>query len=139
LMRITLSIMNTKLIITSCAIILATIGLSLTFAPNEILTHLDVDSSKSITLIFQLLGAMYFAFAMINWNIRSATIGGIYNKPIALGNFTHFLIGALALTKAIFSNQNLPMIMWALCAIYILFAILFGMITFTHPLKKEAI
>lgn len=128
--------MNTKLIMTTCAVILAVMGLSLTFAPDEILTTLNYDSSKSITLIFQLLGAMYFAFALVNWNIRSGTIGGIYNKPIALGNFTHFLVGGLALIKAVFSNQDLPIVIWVLCAIYVVFAVFFGIITFTHPLKE---
>ena len=129
--------MNTKLIMTSCAIILAVMGLSLTFAPDEILTALNFDSSKSITLIFQLLGALYFAFAMVNWNMRTGTIGGIYNRPITLGNFTHFLIGALALVKSVFSNQDLPVVIWGLTAFYLAYAVLFAVITFTHPLKEN--
>lgn len=127
--------MNTKLIMTSCALIMGLIGLGLTFAPEEILIMLDYDTSKSITLVFQLLGALYFSFAMINWNSRARTIGGIYNKSIALGNFTHFLIGALALVKAILSNQGLPIPLWVLCGIYVVFAVVFGLINFTHPLK----
>lgn len=131
--------MNTKLILTSCAIILATIGLGLTFTPNEVLIYLDYNSSKSITLIFQLLGALYFAFALVNWNIRTSIIGGIYNKPLSMGNFAHFLIGGLALTKAIISNQALPIVIWLLWAIYSIFTILFGIIAFTHPLEKSKI
>jgi len=125
--------MNTKLILTASAILLAVLGLSLTFAPDEILAALDYNSSKSITLIFQLLGALYFSFALVNWNIKDGRIGGIYNRPIALGNFTHFLIGGLALGKAIFSNPELPILMWVLGGFYILFGVLFWIITFTHP------
>jgi len=128
--------MNTKLVMTSCAIILGILGISLTFAPEEILTALNFDSSKSIILVFLLLVAMYFSFAIIIWNIRSGTIGGIYNKPIALGNLAHFLIGALALVKAVFSNQDLPVIMWSLAVFYVIYAILFSIIAFTHPLKE---
>ena len=125
--------MNTKLILTTSAILLAVLGLSLTFAPDEILAALDYNSSKSITLIFQLLGALYFSFALVNWNIKDGRIGGIYNRPIALGNFTHFLIGGLALGKAIFSNPELPILMWVLGGFYILFGVFFWIITFTHP------
>ncbi len=131
--------MNTKLVMTSCAIVLGLIGLSLTFVPDEILTYLDLNSSKSLTLIFQLLGALYFAFAMVNWSTRASTIGGIYNKPISIGNFTHFLIGSLALVKAVFAGQDLPNALWVLCAVYVAFAVLFGIITFTHPLKEDRV
>jgi len=48
-------------------------------------------------------------------------------------NFTHFLIGGMALGKALFSNPELPILMWILGGFYILFAILFWKITFTHP------
>ena len=125
--------MNTKLILTVSAFLLAVLGLSLTFAPGEILTALNYSSSKSITLIFQLLGALYFSFAMVNWSIKDGRIGGIYNRPIALGNFTHFLIGGLALGKALFSNPELPILIWILAGFYILFAVMFWIITFTHP------
>jgi threonine/homoserine/homoserine lactone efflux protein len=125
--------MNTKLILTISSILLAVIGLSLTFAPDEILVALLYDESKSITLIFQLLGALYVSFAMVNWNIKDGRIGGIYNKPIALGNFTHFLIGGLALGKALFSNPELPILIWILGGFYLLFAVIFWIITFTHP------
>ena len=125
--------MNTKLILTTSAILLAVLGLSLTFVPDEILVALDYSTSKSITLLFQLLGALYFSFAMVNWNIKDGRIGGIYNKPIALGNFTHFLIGGMALGKALFSNPELPILIWILGGFYILFAVLFWIITFTHP------
>ena len=38
---------------------------------------------------------------MLNWMAKGTLIGGIYNKPIAIGNFTHFTIGGLALIKII--------------------------------------
>jgi len=55
---------------------------------------------------------------------------------LTLGNFTHFLIGALALIKAVFTNQDLPFILWVFCGIYVVFAIAFSIINFTHPLKE---
>jgi hypothetical protein len=121
---------------TSCAITMGLLGLTLTFFPEEALRLLNFETSEPITLIFQLLGALYFAFAMVNWYARMGVIGGIYNKPIALGNFAHFLIGALALTKAVFASPELPTILIMLSGIYLVFAITFAVIHFSHPLKE---
>ena len=41
-------------------------------------------------------------FGMMNWMARDALFGGIYNKPMTIGNFMHFGIGALGLVKAVF-------------------------------------
>ncbi|MFC5539933.1 hypothetical protein ACFPQ1_36885 [Rhodocytophaga aerolata] len=61
--------------------------------------------------------------------------GGIYGKPITLGNFTHFAIGTLALLKWVM--QGTPSIVWlAITLLYLLFAIVFGYILFTHPKMK---
>jgi len=68
---------------------------------------------------------------MLNWMAKGAIIGGIYNKPIAIANFTHFVIGALALLKAM-SNPP-PYFIVPLAVVYSIFAILFGVIFFKHP------
>jgi hypothetical protein len=129
--------MNTKLVMTATAVTLGILGVGLTFVPDEVANLIELQSNSTTIIIFQLLGALYFSFAMINWSIRDGRIGGIYNRPIALGNFTHFLIGALALIKAIFDNQNLGILFWALCVVYSIFAILHWYITFTNPLKNK--
>ena len=118
--------MNTKLIMTLTAILLAVLGLSLTFAADNIIVWLGIDNSVPINLIFQLLGAAYFAFAMLNWMAKGAIIGGIYNKPIAIANLSHFLIGGLALTKAVINNPQLPVIFIILAVLFIIMAGVFG-------------
>lgn len=123
--------MNTKLIMMLSAIFLAAIGIIFTFLPKEASDFIGISSEKSAQLILQILGALYFSFAMLNWMAKGAIIGGIYNKPIALANLTHFVIVALALLKAM-SNAPLYFIV-PLAVVYSVFAILFGIIFFKHP------
>ena len=128
--------MNTKLIMTLSAVALAVTGITLTFFPAEISHYINPDASKSFQIIFQILGALYFAFAMLNWMAKESTIGGIYNRPIAIANFTHFLIGGLALDKALLNNADLPAELWIAAVLYSIFAVLFALILF-RPISKN--
>src|SRR5476651_1054082 len=111
--------MNTKLIMTATAILFAIIGVFLTFAPDYVMTLMGIDPNKGIELILQLVGAAYYAFAILNWMAKGAIIGGIYNKPKALANFTLFLIGGMAITRAGFGNNGLPKIVSVLGGFYV--------------------
>jgi hypothetical protein len=130
--------MNTKLIMSATAIFLVVISLSLTFAPDNVMHAFGIADSVVIRLMFQLLGAMYFAFAMLNWMAKGAIIGGIYNRPIAIANLSHFLIGGLALTKAVLAQNQLPMIMSVLAGFYMVAAVVFYMVMSRHPLPATA-
>jgi len=130
--------MNTKLIMKSTAILLAAIGLSLTFAPDKVVESLGIDNSVVLQLMFQLLGAAYFAFAMLNWMAKGAIIGGIYNRPIVVANLAHFLIGGLALTKAAFSNHQLPVVLSVLAGFYMVAALVFWILMSRHPVPTTA-
>ncbi len=125
--------MNTKLIMTLSAAFLAAMGIAFIFLPQEIAAATNSGSGVTANLVFQALGALYFGFAMLNWMARGAIIGGIYNRPAAVANFTHFFIGALALIKAVPQSHNLPPLIWAVTFGYAVFATLFGFILFRHP------
>lgn len=86
-------------------------------------------------LILQILGAMWMGFAMMNWMAKEILIGGIYARPLAVGNFMHFMVGALALLKSGFKNADMPLI-WIAVALYAVFAVGFALVLFTHPAKK---
>jgi hypothetical protein len=124
---------NTKLIMTLSAISLAAIGIALTFCPIEFGTMIGLGSSVNFQLILQLLGALYFGFAMLNWVAKGNIIGGIYAKPVSIANFTHYFIGALALIKVLIRNHNLPYYLWIAVAIYSIFAVCFWLIFSRHP------
>ncbi len=128
--------MNTKLILTASALFLGSAGLALTFIPAEILGYFKIEATKLLQLFLQIGGALYFSFALLNWMSKANIIGGIYNRPIAVANFTHFFIAGLALIKALISNPDLMYGIWAIGILYTAFAISFGVILFTHPLSE---
>ena len=127
--------MNTKYIMTASAVVMGLAGVALIFMPAEILTYFAQGNPAKIeVVILQLLGALYFGFAMVNWMAKSNLIGGIYGRPIAIGNFSHFMIAALALVKA--GSIQQPLLLIA-ATIYSLFTISFILILFTHPIKEK--
>ena len=89
-------------------------------------------------LVVQIGGALYLGFAMMNWMAKGVLIGGIYARPLAVGNFAHFLIGALALLKYALAVQGLWLV-WVFAVVYLLLAIVFGIVLFTHPLKTNKV
>ena len=104
----------------------------LTFMPGEISQFLKLNRSTAIVL--QISGALYFGFAMLNWTAKGNLIGGIYSRPVAIGNFTHFMIGGLALIKLAMKNPGLTYV-WIAAILYVIFALLFGWIFFTNPVS----
>ena len=121
---------------TLSAIIMGSIGISASFIPREMLVYIDLPTNQPMPILIQVMGAMYLAFSMINWFAKNNLIGGIYSKPIAIGNFTHFLIASLALAKGI-NTETGPSVLWAITIIYIIFALLFGYIVFGNPIKRD--
>jgi hypothetical protein len=129
--------MNTKLLLGASAIALGAAGIIMTFVPDEILVYLKFEMNRNLVLLVQILGALYFAFGMLNWMSKASLIGGIYNRPIAVANFSHFSIAGLALIKSIISNSDLPLIFLVIGIVYLIFALLFGLILFKHPIVEK--
>jgi len=129
--------MNTKIILTASALTLGTLGILLSFLPNEILKYLQIESSQIIIIFMQLLGALYLGFGMLNWMAKGSTIGGIYNRPIAIGNFMHFGVGAIALLKIAFSVKEFREVVIPLTMVYTIFAVCYGYIFRVNPSKVK--
>lgn len=125
--------MNTKLIMSISAAMMAVLGAGLIFMPHDLAQFVGVDSNDVTRIIFQVLGSLYFAFAMLNWMSKGNLIGGIYGRPIAIGNFTHFFVGGLGLIKAAIAFTSALIV--GLAVVYGIFAGLFGLILLTHPGK----
>src|SRR6478672_4338871 len=120
--------LNTRLIMTVSAVFLFLTGIILSFLPNEVAVYFQIEDSKTIQLILQIAGAQYFAMGMLNWMMKNSVIGGIYNRPVAIVNYTHYLIGVLALGKGLFNAHGLPVILWGLAVVYLIFTVLYGFI-----------
>lgn len=128
--------MNTKLLLSLSAIAMGLTGLLLEFFPHETLDYLGVSSAGPAPLLMQLTGALYLGFAMTNWMAKGITIGGIYARPLAIGNFMHFVVAALATIKSAATGQT-PVV-WVIAVVYSIFAVLFGIVAFTHPKQAKA-
>jgi hypothetical protein len=122
---------------TLSAMILALIGISLILLPNEILDYLELSVSETLQLLMQIIGSLYFALAILNWMSKESLIGGIYGRPIAMANLTHFVIAGLALIKGILANPSLSYVIWSIAIIYSIFAIFFGIVAFRHPISEN--
>lgn len=129
--------MNTKIVMTSSALMLGLIGLTLTFIPTEILIYFKLEPSLLLQILLQLLGALYFGFAMLNWMSKTSLIGGIYNRPTAIANMAHSLIGGLALIKGFSVSDSWPMVLTVITIIYTVYAIFFALILFRHPMAQK--
>jgi len=125
--------MRTKLLMTSSALFCGIIGILLSFLPNEIAEYLSVEPTIITILFLQILGAIYLGFGILNWTAKGTLIGGIYNKPIALGNLMHFIVGAITLVKVISNVQTHREIIIFLTVFYVIFALLFVYVFKTNP------
>ena len=123
--------MNTKLLLSASAVVLGVAGIAASFLPQELLRAADIESTALLPVFIQLLGALWFAFAMVNWTARGSLIGGIYNRAVAIGNLTHFVIGSFALVKGAMATQDSRL--WILTIVYAIFAIAFALLFFSSP------
>lgn len=124
--------MNTRILMISSTVFMGLSGAALTFLPNEITSSITTTPNPIFTLAFQLLGALYLGFALLNWMAKDALIGGIYNKPLAVGNFMHFAVGAFALVKVVSTIETHSEIVISLTIIYAAFALLFAYVFRTN-------
>lgn len=129
--------MNTKIVMTSSALFLAIIGIIFSFLPHEIAEYLNVEPTIITVLLLNLMSALYLGFGILNWMAKGTLIGGIYNRPIAIGNLMHFGVGAIALVKIAFRIEGHSEIIISLTAVYVIFALLFAYVFTTNPTKAE--
>jgi hypothetical protein len=108
------------------------LGLAAIFMPHEIARYLGTESSGSHVLLVQIIGALYFGFAMLNWMAQGNVIGGIYSRPVTIGNLTHFVVATLALVKGALSGTH-PVPVLVAVALYAVFAVCFTYVAFGHP------
>lgn len=120
---------NTKLLMISSALFMGLIGVSVTFLPQEIMQFYSIPPTEMTIILIKIAGALYLGFAILNWMARGNIIGGIYSRPVALGNFFHFVLIGIMLLKQLITNQPATTIIGGAIA-YVLFAISFGYILF---------
>ena len=96
--------MNTRILMVASAIVMGAAGAAGLFLPHEILAAIGAPASGLLPSLLQIHAALLLAFAMLNWMAKDSLIGGIYNRPVLVGNVTHFAIGAI--TRVAMSCQR---------------------------------
>jgi len=130
--------MNTKIVMIATALFCGVLGILCLFLPQEMAAYFQLEINSASALLFKLLSALYLGFAILNWMGKANLIGGIYSRPVAIANFTHFLIGTISLSKLLSDVQIHFALVLSLTIIYAVFALIFGYIFFNNPkLVKE--
>lgn len=124
--------MHTRWLMGLSAVFMAVLGLVCSFLPSQTLASMAVAPGTPALVLVQVTGALYLGFAMLNWSARGVLIGGIYARPVALGNFLHFAVVATMLLRA--ASQLVSPAAWTLAACYSVFAVWFAAVVFGNPL-----
>ena len=127
--------MNSKIVMTLSSLFLGIMGITFSFLPEEIMNYLNVEPNLITILLLQILSALYLGFGIFNWMAKGSIIGGIYNRPIAIGNLMHFGVGAIALIKIISRIQIHSEVIIVLTVSYVILALSFASIFFNNPSK----
>lgn len=112
-----------RALMTGSAFVNAFIGLALVFLPQEAATAIGMHlPAPEHTLFFQLGGAAYLGFGLLNYTGRGAILGGIYGKAILAGNWIFHLVASITLLRSLF-DLGFQLLLTLLAMIYISFAI----------------
>ena len=115
---------------TTSSLLIALAGIFALFAPNVLVAMLfGAPLANSLSVLIQLMGALYFSMALMNWTAKDSAIGGIYARPVSLANFAHFFSGTLLLAKYVLASEFNVLIV-LLLVVYAVFAILFYWLVF---------
>ena len=117
------------------AIFLAIAGLITSYFPDKVLETHNVVPNNTMLLLIQMMGALYLGFAVLNWTARGVLMGGIYARPLALGNFLHFAMVAVMLAR---SAYDFGVVQLATSAVVFgVFAVGFGVALFRPPVPRR--
>ena len=126
-----------RVILTLSAFALFISGAAALFAPDEVARLVDPAASSALPVAIQLIGGSQLGFALLNWMSRRNRIGGIYARPIGLGNLMLFTTSALTLGKAA-SVGHLPVALIGAGAVFGVLAASFAWLIFAHDPVSEA-
>ncbi len=122
---------ETRILMAASSLAMGIAGLVTSFLPQEILEWTGASVETVPVVIIQLTGALYIGFAAMNWMARGVLIGGIYARPLAMGNFGHFAIAGVTLAKLAYARPEPVLI--AIAVPYVIFALWFGRVLFRPP------
>ena len=125
--------MHSRILMSMSAVFLAVLGLATSYMPDRVLGLHGTAPDTATMLFVQMAGALYLGFALLNWTARGVLIGGIYARPVALGNFLHFAMVSVMLIRAAIVHGVVPLAISA--TVFSVFAIWFGLVLFKPPTR----
>jgi hypothetical protein len=125
--------MHTRWLMSGSAAFLAVLGFAGTFAPAEVLARFGASADAAAVLLLQVAAAAYLGFAMLNWSAKGVLIGGIYARPLALGNFLHFVMLALLVARLDLATHPVALLILLPAG---LFGVWFGVVLFRPPVAR---
>lgn len=120
---------NTTVLMAGSAVVMACLGLGLMLFPENIVAYFGREADRFVVVLLNLSGTVYLGFAMLNWMAREHLIGGIYSRPVAVGNFLHFFAGSIGLIEFLVATTH-PVPVGIFTAAYIILAAGFAYILF---------
>lgn len=123
--------MQTRMLMSTSAVIMGVLGLGASFLPQEFLLFVGYRDERLPVVLIQIIGGLYLGFGFLNWMARGVLIGGIYGRPLVMGNFMHFAVVAIVLAKLLMDHATPLVLLYA--ATYSVVAVWFGFVLFTHP------
>lgn len=125
-----------RAILSAGAAVLFVVGVSGLFGADELARVFLRGAGAGEPLIHIAAGGL-LGFAMVNWMSRGNRIGGIYMRPLAIGNLLLFTVSGLSLARALMAGQ-LPPLATALALAFSALAVAFGWLAFAHdPLASR--
>ncbi len=126
---------NTQTLLLASTIFNGMMGLLTSFLPQEVLKITDLPTSPVNVLLLQILSAFYIGLAMINYMSKDAVIGGIYNRPILMGNIAYHSIASIALVKHALNQGMSSTTLITLTVVYCILSLGFLKLFFVDPSK----
>src|SRR5688572_15430765 len=123
--------MSSRAVSTLSALLLGIFGAVLLFAGDEVARRIAPGAAPVVDVVVQLLGGAWLGVATIDWFTRGLAIGGIYGRPIVLGNLTLYLVTAATTLKAAHASPADPLLLVGLAAA--IMTVLYTRLLFRSP------
>jgi hypothetical protein len=103
-------------------------AVGLLFLPTGTAALTGIGGVETPTLPLQLLGALLFGFAALNWLGRESTAGGVEARPLVVANLVFYLVAAMVLVRPLFFVARPTL--WVTCALTAVLAACFVRLLF---------
>lgn len=122
------------ILLTVSAVLLFAAGGAALFAPEEVSASLGASTAHPSSIAIQLAGAGLLGSAVIDWMSRRNRIGGVYARPLALGNLLLFTCTGFSFGRGLADGRLPPLTAGPLCVVSAGLAVAFAwLIFFSDP------